>query len=54
MNKITASTVRRRVRTVEDSVNSDIHPITEARYSLTHAMRGPQTLRSRHPTFLMR
>ena len=61
----------KKARTVEDSVHlvdSDIHPVTEvmniisdAEYSLTHAMRGvqtlrgrPQALRSRHPAFLLR
>jgi hypothetical protein len=46
-----------KVRTIQDSVHfvdSDIHPVTEVHYSLTYAMSGPQTLRSRHPTFLMR
>jgi hypothetical protein len=38
------------VRTIEDSVhfvNGDFHPVI-------YAMRDPQTLRSRHPTFLLR
>jgi hypothetical protein len=44
-----------KVRTVEDIVQfdvSDSHLVTEAHYSLIHAMSGPQTLRGRHPTLL--
>jgi hypothetical protein len=62
---MTTSTTRRyKVLTVEDDVyfvDSDFHPVTEvlnivskARYSLAHAIRSLQSLRSRHPAFFVR
>jgi hypothetical protein len=45
-----------KMRTVEDGVHfvdSSFNIISEAHYSLTHAVRGPQTLHSRHPTFFL-